>query len=141
MEMGITEKAAFLKGMLEGMQLDPAAKETKIFNAIADLLGDIGQRIEDLEDQADGLSEELDDLDDLLGSMAYDDEEDEEYMVTCPNCGESFLLDDDMLDDGGIICPHCSQRLEFDLGDLLDEDELPPLCSGCPRLTEDEDEE
>lgn len=33
-----SEKAAYIRGLMEGMDLDPNAKETKLFNAIVDLL-------------------------------------------------------------------------------------------------------
>ena len=32
-----SEKAAYIRGLMEGMDLDPNAKETKLFNAIVDL--------------------------------------------------------------------------------------------------------
>ncbi len=35
-----SEKAAYIRGLMEGMDLDPNAKETKLFNAIVDLLDD-----------------------------------------------------------------------------------------------------
>ena len=31
-----SEKAAYIRGLMEGMDLDPNAKETKLFNAIVD---------------------------------------------------------------------------------------------------------
>ena len=52
---------------------------------------------------------------------AWDDEEEEEcYATTCPECEEEIFFDDTMLEDGEIICPNCGAKLEFDLSDLAD---------------------
>ena len=49
-----------------------------------------------------------------------EDEEEECYATTCPECEEEIFFDDTMLEDGEIICPNCGAKLEFDLSDLAD---------------------
>ena len=39
-------------------------------------------------------------------------------LCTCPACGESITIDEEMLDKGMINCPKCGEELEFDLSDL-----------------------
>lgn len=134
--MGISEKVAYLKGLMEGMNLDAESNEGKLFRAIADVLDEIALEVEDLTDEVMELGDGLDVVSDDLGDVediVYDDdddcdedededEDDEEecYATTCPECEEEIFFDDTMLEDGEIICPNCGAKLEFDLSDLAD---------------------
>lgn len=129
--MEITEKVAYLKGLIEGLGLDSSTKEGKVILAIVDLLDDIALSVTDLEDSADLMGEQLDSLDedvselyeDFYGSEDDDDDDDfdgELYEVTCPACEEVICIDEDMLDEGEIACPNCGEALEFDLDGVLD---------------------
>ena len=144
--MTIVEKAAYLKGLTEGLGITPETKDGKLWAALQDLLSDMAHEIEDLQsgqlDMADALDELTDEvtmLQDCCGdpgllSTDDDDDEDEDededdedasfdevlYDVTCPVCGEEITLDEDMLAQGSIDCPHCGEALEFEMGE--DED-------------------
>ena len=147
--MTIVEKAAYLKGLTEGLGITPETKEGKLWAALQDLLSDMAHEIEDLQsahlDMADALDELTDEVTmlqtlcgdpDLLPPEDEEEDEDEEadeaeddasydgvlYDVTCPVCGEEITLDEDMLAQGSIDCPHCGEALEFEMGD--EEDEL-----------------
>lgn len=100
-----SEKAAYIRGLMEGMDLDPNAKETKLFNAIVDLLDDLSLSVEEMEDAYDELSGQVDEI----------DEDECYYEVTCPKCGDTIELNEEMLDEGSIDCPNCGETLEFDL--------------------------
>ena len=67
--MEITEKVAYLKGLMEGMKLDTESNEGKILSAMADILEDISLELEDLWDSQteleDGLDVVSDDLEDV----------------------------------------------------------------------------
>ena len=126
-----SEKAAYIRGLMEGMDLDPNAKETKLFNAIVDLLDDLSLSVEEMEDAYDELSGQVDEIDEDLGELeeefydidededdddAWEDDEDEcYYEVTCPKFGDTIELNEEMLDEGSIDCPNCGETLEFDL--------------------------
>ena len=61
---------------------------------------------------------DFDEDDDDDDDFEYDEdlyEGDDVYEVTCPTCGETFEVDDVMLDEGEINCPECGELLEFDL--------------------------
>lgn len=138
--MEITEKVAYLKGLAEGMELDAGKKEGKLLLAIIDVLEDIALELSDIEDAQeelgeglDAVSDDLEDVEDLLyGEDDEDDEpeyelddldEDEDcYATTCPTCEETIYFDESVLEDGEVICPNCGEKLEFDL-ESLDEDE------------------
>ena len=135
--MEITEKVAYLKGLAEGMELNAEKKEGKLLLAIIDVLEDIALELSDIEDAQeelgeglDAVSDDLEDVEDLL--YGEDDEpeyelddlgEDEDcYATTCPTCEETIYFDESVLEDGEVICPNCGEKLEFDL-EGLDETE------------------
>ena len=134
--MEITEKVAYLKGLAEGMELDTGKKEGKLLAAIIDVLEDIALELvdmqeaqEELGDGLDAVSDDLEDVEDLL--FGEDDEEDEAeyelddlgededcYATTCPTCEETIYFDESVLEDGVVICPNCGEKVEFDLEGL-----------------------
>ena len=123
--MGISEKVAYLKGLMEGMKVDTESDEGKLFAAVVDVLDEMALEIEDLTDEVvelgDGLdviSDDLSDVEDVVYDEDEDDEEEECYATTCPECEEEIFFDDTMLEDGEIECPNCGAKLEFDLSDL-----------------------
>ena len=136
--MEITEKVAYLKGLAEGMELNAEKKEGKLLLAIIDVLEDIALELSDIEDAQEELGEGLDavsdDLEDVEDLLYGEDDEDEEYELddlgededcyatTCPTCEETIYFDESVLEDGEVICPNCGEKLEFDL-ESLDEDE------------------
>ena len=109
--MEITEKVAYLKGLMEGMKIDTESNEGKILTAMADILEDIGLELEDLwnaqgelEDGLDVVSDDLEDVEDTVygdeDDESFDDEyyeddadEDEDcYATTCPTCEETIYF-------------------------------------------------
>ena len=137
--MSITEKVAYLKGLAEGMDLDTEKKEGKLLAAIIDVLEDIALELSDIEDAQEELGEGLDavsdDLEDVEDLLYGEDDEDEEYELddlgededcyatTCPTCEESIYFDESVLEDGEVVCPNCGEKLEFDLKSLEEEEE------------------
>ena len=88
--MTISEKAAYLKGLMEGMDLDTEKAEGKMIAAIVDLLGDVTRRLTDVEETTLAISDELDEIEEDLDAIEdfildeededyYDDDEDEDY--------------------------------------------------------------
>ena len=137
--MELTEKAAYIKGLVDGLDLDENDKNTKVIKALVDLVNDMAEEISDLGqcyddvcDQIDAIDEDLAGVEDVIYEDYDDDDEpcncsscgdyDDEmcYEVTCPTCGTTIALGEDSLNDGGIECPNCGEELEFD----YDEDEL-----------------
>ncbi len=48
-----------------------------------------------------------------VGDQPYSDLLNAEFEVTCPNCGDTIQLTDEMLTEGNITCPNCGEILEF----------------------------
>ncbi len=134
--MTLSEKSAYLKGLMEGMQLSTETNEGKMIAALVDTVAEIAASISDLEENAIAVSDELDEIEETLDNMEdflldemdedYEEDEDDEddydfsdddivYEVECPTCGEIINIDEEMLDSGSISCPGCGEELEFDL--------------------------
>ncbi|MCD8065993.1 MAG: hypothetical protein LUC19_04975 [Oscillospiraceae bacterium] len=135
--MTTSEKAAYLKGLIDGMNIDAASEYGKLFTAIADILNDLALDYEELAGDVDDISEELDAIDesvaDIQDLLLDDDEDDDDYVgcrgcrggewddeeaqfyeVTCPECGNTITVDEDIFDMGRCQCPNCGEMMEFD---------------------------
>ncbi len=141
--MNLVEKAAYLKGLAEGLGMDAQSKEGRLWAALNELLSDMAHELEELRDTDERLDDEISEL---AGELSYleelscdyekleeEDEEDEDsedseeaeddaefdgvvYDATCPVCGEEISFDEETLESGSITCPNCGELLEFDLG-------------------------
>lgn len=152
--MNITEKAAYLKGLMEGMNYDTATNEGKLFAAIADLLEDITLTVADLDDEVATLGEYVDELDEDLGAVEEDLYGDE----CCCDDDCDCCCDDDDCDcdcceeecdccDGECVeleCPECGEPIVVACEDLVGLETI--ACPSCNKSFEisvdvDEDEE
>ncbi len=122
--MTVTEKVAYLKGLVEGLDFDKDDKETKVINAVLDVLEDLALTVSDLDDEMELVTEQLDAVDEDLADLEevfYEecddccDCDDEMYEVECPNCGEMIYFDEEIILDGEAQCPACGEVLEFDV--------------------------
>ncbi|MCD8188315.1 MAG: hypothetical protein LUD57_06905 [Ruminococcus sp.] len=138
--MKLTEKMSYVQGLIDGLDIDKSTKEGKALLAMADVMQEMVMYVEDLQSQVDELTELCDIIDEDLGSMEEDfydyedsdsddddddydfDDDDELYEVICPNCGDTILLDESIIDEGSMKCPNCDELLEFDYNDLTIED-------------------
>ncbi len=148
----LSEKAAYLKGLAEGLDIDKSSKEGKLLLALVEAfdemaievddmviiqedmqeqLDEVDEALSDLEEEFYELDDDFDDLDDL-DDEDFDDEdlEDEEweetYSFECPKCGDAVYIDLSLLDseEEFVVCPNCNEHigLEFDCDAAEDED-------------------
>ena len=99
--MTVTEKAAYLKGVVSMLKLEENSDEAKVLNVLVDTIDEMAQSIAELEEQLDLTNEQLDavdeDLDDLEEYVYGDDDDDcccdddDMYEVECPSCGETYI--------------------------------------------------
>lgn len=129
--MNSLEKLAYLKGLVEGLGLDETKKDTKVINNLITLLEDVVLSVTSLEEGFAEMQQQLDAVDEDLGEIEkdlfFEDEcecgcgkekdqaDDIYYEVTCPTCGDTISLDEDMINMREIDCPNCGEKLEFDL--------------------------
>ncbi len=81
--MTISEKSAYLKGLMDGLKLDTETNEGKMIAAIVDILGDMTKKVADIEDTTIAISDELDeieeDLDAIEDYILDEEDEDDDY--------------------------------------------------------------
>ena len=82
--MTISEKSAYLKGLMDGLKLDTETNEGKMIAAIVDLLGDMTKKVVDIEDTTIAISDELDEIEEDLDAIEdyildEEDDEDDDY--------------------------------------------------------------
>lgn len=139
--MNLTDKMAYLCGMVDGMELDlTSSKEGKVLGKILDVMQEMTAYIVDLQTQVDELTDTCDLLDQDLGDLEdivfdedddedddeyddyYDEDEDDEvqYETVCPTCKNTIVLSESILEKGEMPCPCCGQKLEF--GDVTEAD-------------------
>ncbi|MDD6308968.1 MAG: hypothetical protein PUB07_06440 [Clostridia bacterium] len=142
----IEERIAYLKGLCEGMDIDTDKGEGKLLAKIIEALGDIAEEMACMQDDAEELQAQVDEIDEDLSfveEVVYEDEEDCDCCndfdcadIECPNCGETIMIDSDVLDEEGdcIICPACGHEIEIDCDCDCD-------CDCCDEEYEENDEE
>ena len=125
--MTISEKSAYLKGLMEGMNLNTESNEGKMIAAIVDLLGDMAKRVTDIEETTIAISDELDEIEEDLDAiedfiMDEDDDDDEDYddedeWDDDEDSDEGFEFGDEETTIYEAECPNCGETLEFSLED------------------------
>lgn len=142
--MNINERAAYIKGLAEGLGVGENEKEGKVLVEMLTLLSDMAEKISDLEAENAELRDYIEELDEDLGAVEedlycdcedredgedeYDGDDDDEddgdyYEVVCPSCGETVCFDESLeLDE--LVCPACGEKIGGI--DLCDGD-----CAGC----------
>ena len=112
--MSITEKTAYLKGLLEGISLDETKPEGKLLAAIVETLDELANEVADLGDVCEYLEDYIDEVDHDLGDLeaeCYDcdcdcdcDCDDEDDYCFCDDCEDEdcencIFCDEEDLDD------------------------------------------
>ncbi|WP_294950392.1 CD1247 N-terminal domain-containing protein [uncultured Eubacterium sp.] len=125
--METSESLGYLKGLIDGLDLDANKKETKVIKAIVDVLENLATDVDDMTEGLELVGEQIDAVDEDLADLeefVYDDDdcdcdccddECEEYEVECPNCGETITVDEDTVMQGKFECPNCGEVLEFEV--------------------------
>ena len=156
--MTIKEKVAYLEGLAEGMNIE-STEQGKMFTAIIDTLFDIADEIDELNENAldigeelDAISDDLAEVEDFLMDEDYDiededfdfdfndDDYDDDYNdgqnennAGCGSCGGSdveFTID--------VNCPDCNAEIELDEEDIANESVTCPACNKTIELEIDE---
>ncbi len=153
--MTISERSAYLKGLMDGLKLNTESDEGKMISAIVDLLGDVCKKVTDIEDTTIAISDELDEIEEDLDAIEdyildeddedyddfddydeldddYDEDEDEEYE-------EGFDFGDEDTTIYEVQCA-CGEVITFDEETLEAGSMTCPKCGETLEFTFDEDE-
>ena len=149
--MTLSEKAAYIQGLADGLELDESTKEGKLIAALIDIVGELSDAIGEIDEDLDTLNEYIEEIDEDLGSVEeylYDecdcecdcdcdcdgnccdcDEDceiaDEDFFeAECPACGEVICFDGS-IDPEDIACPACGEKFEC----IIAEEDLDDLKS------------
>ena len=141
--MTISEKSAYLKGLMDGLSLNTETDEGKMIAAIVDLLGDMAKRITDIEETTIAISDELDEIEDDLDAIEdfimsmdedeYDDDDfddDEDYDFE--DLEEGFDFGDEETTIYEVTCA-CGEVIAFD-EETLEEGSI--ICENCGEKLE-----
>jgi hypothetical protein len=151
--MTISEKSAYIKGLMDGLNLDTEKAEGKLISALVELMGDVTKKLTDVEETTIAISDELDEIEedlDAIEDYILDDEDDDYY----DDEDDFDDYDEDDFDDEGfdfgdedstiyeVKCA-CGNVIAFD-EDTLEEGSI--VCDECGETLEftfedDEDEE
>lgn len=159
--MTLYEKAAYLRGLADGVDLDKNTPEGKILAALLDLVSDIADEVEainedivDLQDYVEEIDEDLADVEDFLDEECDGDCESCDCDGDCDDCefGDYDCecdCDDDECDCDcedmffEVECPSCGEVVCFD--ETIDPENLAcPACGEkftCEFVDEDEEED
>ena len=147
--MTISEKSAYLKGLMEGLKLSTESDEGKMIAAMVDLLGDMAKKITDIEDTTIAISDELDEIEEDLDAIEdfimdededdddfYDDDEDEDDDEDWDDDDEEFEEGFDFGDEDSTIyeveCA-CDNIIDFD-EETLEKGSI--VCPNCGETLE-----
>ena len=152
--MTISEKSAYIKGLMNGLNLDTEKAEGKLISALVELMGDVTKKLTDVEETTIAISDELDEIEEDLDAIEdyILDEEDEDYYDDEDDFDD---YDEDDFDEEGfdfgdedstiyeVKCA-CGNVIAFD-EETLEEGSI--VCDECGETLEftfdevDEDEE
>ena len=123
----LTDRISYLRGLAEGMKLNPEKDSHRLILGILEVLGEVGDSFEALAEDHGELAEYVEVIDEDLADLEanlYDDEdeslakeqEDGEFedMIEyeCPHCGAKIEIDPDEVDfDEDALCPKCGKEL------------------------------
>lgn len=152
--MNTKEYSAYIKGLLEGLQLDPAKPETKVINALCGIVEQMAEDIETLKTNTQTLHDYAEELDEDLGALeeeiygedgcgcgCCDDEDEDDDDDCCCGCGCHHHDDDEDDEDDSdfycAMCPHCGEKVYFD--DTIEPEDI--LCPACHKPLVDDSED
>lgn len=164
--MTTTEKAAYLRGLVEGQVLDPEAGEGKLWHVLSELVSDLAAELTELRKDHENLADSLEEVQvglDYLEELFQEEYEgfdgDEEYgeedyypfgqnnFRVVESEEDEVLEEPDEEDEDGIYyeveCPNCGEEISFD-DETLEEGSI--ICPNCGAALEfdlqspDEDE-
>ena len=152
--MTLSEKSAYLKGLMDGLKLNTESDEGKMIAAIVDLLGDLTRKVTDIEDTTIAISDELDEIEEDLDAIEdfimdeeeydeFDDEDEDEEWDEDEEYEEGFDFGDEDSTIYEVVCA-CGNVIAFD-EDVLESGSI--ICEECGETLEfsfddeDEDEE
>ena len=144
----LTDRAAYLRGLADGMGLTKDTNETKLLLEMLNLMDEMAQKINEMDEDVGELEAYVEDLDADLADIeeaVFGDEDD----CDCCDCDDDCDCDDcdcdcEELEELAFDCPYCGKAVMLKAADI-DYDES-PVCEHCGKpfftdLPDDEEDE
>lgn len=151
--MTLSEKSAYLKGMMAGMELKTDSDEGKMIAAIVELLGDVTKTLTDVQETTIAISDELDEIEDDLDAIEdfimddeddddeYDEDEDDDFEYDDDeDLEEGFDFGDEDTTIYEVRCS-CGNVITFDEETLEAGSIVCPECGEVLEFSLEEDDE
>ena len=141
----LTDRAAYLRGLADGMGLTKDTNEHKLLLEMLELMNEMADKITELDEDVGEMEAYIEDLDEDLADLedALFDEEDEDDDDCCCDDDDCDCDDDEYeeLEELAFDCPYCGKAVMLKAADI-DYDES-PVCEHCgkPFFTDLEEEE
>ena len=138
--MELNEKAAYIKGLADGLNLDETSAEAKLIKELLSLCTDMAEKILEMQEDMEDLGSYIEEIDEDLGDIEeilYESEDEEcdgncencfadcgdedYYEIVCPSCGETVCFDESVNAES-LVCPACGSPL----GCIIDDDDKNP---------------
>jgi len=114
----LKEKVSYLKGLMNGLDLEEVENQKKFFNSILETLDEFSEEIERIDSMQAGLKDQVDAIDEDLGTLEdeiYEDGEDESIDITCPHCNETIsFTGEELSENEEVECPVCHKTFEIE---------------------------
>ncbi|MEW6523113.1 MAG: CD1247 N-terminal domain-containing protein [Bacillota bacterium] len=114
----LKERAAYIRGLAEGLKIGDDTKEGRVLGEVISLLSQIAEEIDLIHINQAEMEEYMVSLDEDLSDLESDVYEDEDFLeMTCPHCHEELCFDPDLLDDDEVdtlLCPACGETIYGD---------------------------
>ena len=131
--MSLVEKASYIKGLADGLDLNDSTKEGKIIKALIEVVDELCHAIDEIDEDLDYLNDYIEEIDEDLGDVqdyladidedcdgecACDcDEDDCEccdgdfFEMECPSCGKTICFDNS-IEPEELVCPACGEHID-----------------------------
>lgn len=127
----LTDRAAYLRGMADGMGVTKDTNEHKLLLEILDVMGEMAEKISELDEDVGELNDYVDSIDEDLTEMEdlfmgdeddYDDDDDED---------DDDDIDEDDDEEIAFDCKHCGKTVSVKPSDIDVEES--PVCPNCGK--------
>ena len=103
MAMDLNAKAAYIRGLMTGMDFDADSKNGKVIAAMMDLLEEMAAQVTEHDNALDQVYDELEtldqDLDDVVSDIYADEDEDDEVIYSTED--ETYVTDEQEVFESG----------------------------------------
>ena len=147
----LSKKVGFLKGLMEGMDVEDGSANGKLMAGIVDLLSALTDRVETMDELLDDLNDYVESIDDDLSELEnerddddpgdfFDDDDDPDFddafgegedQLHLLHSGDDGMNDEEDAEEealAGNLCPECSRMFFTSLEDGEDAEYLCPHC-------------